>query len=112
MTNEEKTELEMWRDGNILHETHRYELEKAERERDEAREERDHWKTEYEIVVARLCGKKHPRDNEIISEHEIIPKLTQERNEAIDALRMIHAADWKTAGELRGMARVALEKQK
>ena len=34
-----KTELEMWRDGNILHEIHRNELEKAERERDEAREE-------------------------------------------------------------------------
>lgn len=51
-------------------------------ERDEAREERDHWKTEYEIVVARLCGKKHARDNGIFSEHEIIPKLTQERDEA------------------------------
>ncbi len=55
---------------------------RLERERDEAREEAAHWKTEYEIVVARLCGKKHPRDNGIISEHEIIPKLTQERDEA------------------------------
>ena len=36
---EARTELEMWRDGNILHEIHRNELEKAERERDEAREE-------------------------------------------------------------------------
>jgi len=34
-----QTELEMWRDGNILHENYRNELEKAERERDEAREE-------------------------------------------------------------------------
>jgi hypothetical protein len=33
-----RTELEMWRDGNIMHEIHRNELEKAERERDEARE--------------------------------------------------------------------------
>ena len=33
-----KTELEMWRDGNILHEIHRNGLEKAERERDEARD--------------------------------------------------------------------------
>ena len=32
-----QTELEMWRDGNILHEVHRDELEKTERERDEAR---------------------------------------------------------------------------
>ena len=36
---EARTELEMWRDGNILHEIHRNELEKVERERDEAREE-------------------------------------------------------------------------
>jgi hypothetical protein len=33
---EARTELEMWRDGNILHEIHRDELEKVERERDEA----------------------------------------------------------------------------
>ena len=61
----------------------------ALRERDEAREEAAHWKTEYEIVVARLCGKKHPRDNGIISEHEIISKLTQERNEARARLEII-----------------------
>ncbi len=34
-----QTELEMWRDGNILHEVHRNELEKVEQERDEAVEE-------------------------------------------------------------------------
>ena len=56
---------------------------RLERERDEAREEAAHWKTEYEIVVARLCGKKHPRDNGIISEQEIIPKLEHERDTAI-----------------------------
>jgi len=33
-----QTELEMWRDGNIMHQIHRDELEKTERERDEARE--------------------------------------------------------------------------
>jgi hypothetical protein len=32
---EARTELELWRDGNILHEVHRNELEKTERERDE-----------------------------------------------------------------------------
>ena len=31
-------ELEMWRDGNIMNEIHRNELEKVEQERDEARE--------------------------------------------------------------------------
>jgi hypothetical protein len=38
---EARTELEMWRDGNIIHEIHRNELEKVERERDEARAELD-----------------------------------------------------------------------
>lgn len=53
-----------------------------ERERDEAREDTEHWKIEYEIVEDRLRGKKHQRDNGIISDEEIIPKLTSERNEA------------------------------
>jgi hypothetical protein len=35
---EARTELDMWRDGNIMHQIHRDELEKTERERDEARE--------------------------------------------------------------------------
>jgi uncharacterized membrane protein len=35
-------ELTMWRDGNILHETHRNELAKVERERDELQRQRDH----------------------------------------------------------------------
>jgi len=53
-----------------------------ERERDEARDDADHWKIEYEIVVSRLCGVKHDRDNGVIFEHEIIPKLQRERDEA------------------------------
>ena len=77
-----QTELEMWRDGNIMHQIHRDELEKTERERDEAREDLEHWKIEYEIVVSRLCGIKHERDNGIIAEHEIIPVLMKERDEA------------------------------
>jgi hypothetical protein len=48
----------------------------------ETREDLQHWKTEYEIVVARLRGEKHPRDNGIIAPDEIIPKLTCERDEA------------------------------
>ena len=47
---------------------------KLERERDEAREDLEHWKIEYEIVVSRLCGIKHERDNGIITENEIIPR--------------------------------------
>ena len=53
-----------------------------ERERNEARDDADHWKIEYEIVVSRLCGVKHDRDNGVIFEHEIIPKLQRERDEA------------------------------
>ena len=44
-----------------------------------------------------------------ISEME---RLKRERDEAREALREIQAADWKTAGELRGMARTALEAAK
>ena len=36
----------------------------------------------------------------------------RKRGEAREALREIQAADWKTAGELRGMARTALEAAK
>jgi hypothetical protein len=37
-------------------------------------------------------------------------KLNEEADIYREALRMICACDWKTPGELRGMARVALEK--
>lgn len=36
-------------------------------------------------------------------------RLKRERDEAQEALREIAAADWKTSGELRGMARQVLE---
>ena len=39
-------------------------------------------------------------------------QMERERDEAQEALREIQAADWKTAGELRGMARRALEAAK
>ena len=55
-------------------------------ERNEAREDLEHWKIEYEIVVSRLCGIKHERDNGIIAEHEIIPVLRKERDEARENL--------------------------
>ena len=46
-------------------------LDIVERERDEAREERDDLKQELEIVTARLHGKKHPLDNGIPERHEV-----------------------------------------
>lgn len=39
-------------------------------------------------------------------------QMERERDEAREALREIQAADWKTAGELRGVARGALEAAK
>ena len=44
---EARTELEMWRDGNIMHQIHRDELEKTERERDEAREAAQRFRSFY-----------------------------------------------------------------
>lgn len=38
--------------------------------------------------------------------------MERELKESMEALREIQAADWKTAGELRGMARRALEAAK
>jgi hypothetical protein len=48
----------------------------------ETREDLEHWKIEYEIAVSRLCGIKHKRDNGIIAENEVIPKLQCELDEA------------------------------
>jgi hypothetical protein len=47
---EARAELEMWRDGNILHEIHRDELQKVERERDAWRE------MAVELADAAACG--------------------------------------------------------
>lgn len=58
-------------------------------ERDKAKEDAAHWKTEWKIVEARLCGWKHPCDNGIIFEHEVIPKLQQQLKEAQEELNDI-----------------------
>lgn len=75
-------------DAVVLHHARKLELERdeAQKETECYREFTEHWKIEYEIVEARLRGKKHQRDNGIISEEEIIPKLTRERDEAREAL--------------------------
>jgi hypothetical protein len=56
-----------------------------ERERDEAREKYDTLAVENMLEVNKIC---------------------KERDEAIEILRQIKASDWKTSGELRGMARI------
>ena len=75
---------------------------KLERERDEAREEAAHWKSEWEIVESRLCGWKHPRDNGIIFEHEVIPVLRKELDDAREdsdqwkdcATKLVESSGW------------------
>jgi len=52
-----QTELEMWRDGNIMPQSHRDELEKAIRERDEARKESEE--------QARLIGMSAEREESL-----------------------------------------------
>ena len=61
-------------------------------ERDEAREDLEHWKIEYEIVVSRLCGIKHERDNGIIAEHEIIPVLKETNLRQAERIRYLEGA--------------------
>lgn len=61
------------------------------RERDEARER---------VLELKAYGAE---------DGQTIDRLIRERDEAREALREIAAADWKTSGELRGMARRALE---
>jgi hypothetical protein len=76
-------------------------------ERDDAREEAAHWKSEWEIVEARLCGWKHPRDNGIIFEHEVIPVLRKERDEAKNEI-LGWENKWKCAVDMA--ARAELER--
>ena len=77
----------------------------ALKERDEAREEAAHWKSEWEIVEARLCGWKHPRDNGIIFEHEVIPVLRKERDEAKNEI-LGWENKWKCAVDMAARAEI------
>ena len=71
------------------------------RERDEARER--------ERVAIASWDEERQR---ALREGECVLEARRERDEAREALREIQAADWKTAGELRGMARKVLEAAK
>jgi len=50
-------------------------IKRLEKAHEDVLEDAAHWKIEYEIVEARLCGKKHPRDNGIVSDDEIVHKI-------------------------------------
>ena len=77
------------------------EMERLRRERDEARE--DAKRATYDAAQETIKVST-------VKSHWI--EACRERGEAREALREIQAADWKTAGELRGMARTALEAAK
>jgi hypothetical protein len=83
------------------------------RERDEGREDAAHWKIEYEIVVARLCGKRHQRDNGIVSDDEVIPKLIRALKwiaERYDDSKPMHQVAMD-AYQMSCTARAALKKE-
>jgi len=94
-------------------------LEKAERERNEAIQERERWKMQAEQKwgmrreLEELLGVKDTESAEQFAKGlASLRDLIKERDEAREALREIEAAVWKTSGELRGMARKALEAAK
>lgn len=83
-------------------------LEKAERERDEAREAAAKWESSSDAMER--AGAEQARRADENREWAVSAEL--KRDEAREALREIQAAVWKTSGELRGMARKALEAAK
>ena len=60
-----RIELEMWRDGNIMHEIHRNDLEKVERERDEARDAILGWENKWKCAVDMAARAEIERDEAI-----------------------------------------------
>jgi hypothetical protein len=80
-----QAELEMWRDGNIIHEAHRNELEKVEQERDEAQVTIEDAKrglnaTDYEGILLAAMRVKEERD-----------EATKQRDALAEALRVATA---------------------
>jgi hypothetical protein len=98
-----RIELEMWRDGNIMHEIHRNELEKVERERDEAREELHDIRlnlgadAEGYTLLHAVCVLQNERDEarekmaDALQEVDLrtldFERMKQDRDEAREALR-------------------------
>jgi len=66
--------------------------EKAERERDEAREQRDGCQLELQIVTERLKGNRHPDDNGMKYEGEIdVEAIIEQRDRLAEACRLLMA---------------------
>ena len=79
-----QTELEMWRDGNILHEIHRNELEKVERERDDAREKYATEATVHMLAVNKLANERDEALSQIVQAECRAERFCQERDELIE----------------------------
>lgn len=62
-------------------------------------------------LAAALCERDEAREQLRLANIDCF-SAQAELNEAREALREIAAADWRTSGELRGMARRALETTK
>jgi len=80
-----------------------------EKERDEAREA---FKISYNERVQMELDRNEARskyDTLAVENMLEVNKICKERDEAIEILRQIKASDWKTSGELRGMARIFLD---
>lgn len=78
---------------------------RLERERDEARDAAAKWESSFD-AMERAGAEQARRADE---NREWALRAERERDEAREALREIQAANWRTAGELRGMARRVLE---
>jgi hypothetical protein len=97
---EARTELEMWRDGNIIHLFHRDELEKTERERDEARER--------ERVAIASWDEERQR---ALREGERVLEARRERDEAWEALKKCREDSICYAEHMRRCGYVAAYKE-
>jgi hypothetical protein len=95
-----QTELEMWRDGNIIHLFHRDELEKTERERDEARER--------ERVAIASWDEERQR---ALREGERVLEARRERDEAWEALKKCREDSICYAEHMRRCGYVAAYKE-
>ena len=85
---------------------------KLKQERDEARERAERYRLEANAMMMQrdeLQNSIVGWENKWKCAIEMAARAELERDEAIETLREIAAADWKTSGELRGMARKALE---
>jgi hypothetical protein len=97
------TELEMWRDGNIMHEMHKEEIEKAERERDEARADLEFRRGLYK-VLEEANNKVHNRLADALHEVDLrtldYERMKKERDEAREALEEEKKFHHRTHAEL------------